>query len=312
MSHSPEARADLTDVDLSSQTAVVTGSTNGIGRAAALALGRLGADVLVHGRDPDAGATVVDELTNRGVRATFVPADCADPDAVEALAEAIRDWCDGIDLLFNNAGALFQSGALADTGIERTFQVNHLAPYLLTGRLLDHLRDGARIVTTASDAHRGATLNLDRVRGPDPFSGMKAYSHSKLANVLFASELARRLDAADRPVVSHSVHPGFVPGSQFGRFLPGPLSGLFRMLGVVPGTASVADGAAELLHAALSADATASSGRYFTGQAPVDPSSAARDADAAARLWTRSAEMLDIAEPLAEAAPRPRSSDAQS
>ncbi len=301
MPEPPEARARLATTDLSGQTALVTGSTNGIGRAVALALGRLGADVLVHGRDPDAGATVVEELTDRGVRATFVPADFADPNAVEALAEATRDWCDGLDLLFNNAGALFQSGALANTGIERTFQVNHLAPYLLTARLLDHLREDARIVTTASDAHRGASLNLDRVEGSNPMSGMEAYSHSKLANILFASELARRLAAAGRAVRSHSVHPGFVPGSQFGRFLPGPLSGLFRMLGVVPGTASVTDGAAELLHAALSTDATETSGRYFTGLAPVEPSSAARDADAATRLWSRSAEMLGIEEPLAGA-----------
>ncbi|PQJ34720.1 daunorubicin C-13 ketoreductase [Salinibacter sp. 10B] len=304
MSQSPEARANLEETDLSDQTALVTGSTNGIGRAVALALGRLGADVLVHGRESSAGESLVEELTDLSVRATFVQADFADPDSVLSLAETAQDWCDGLDLLFNNAGALFQAGDRTPTGIERTFQVNHLAPYLLTAQLLDHLRDGARIVTTASDAHRGAVLNLERVRGSEPFSGMEAYSHSKLANILFASELARRLDATGRAVQSHSVHPGFVPGSQFGRFLPGPLSGLFRMLGVVPGTASVADGAAELLHAALSPDAAETSGRYFTGRAPVEPSSAARDADAAARLWTRSAEMLDMAEPLADARPR--------
>jgi NAD(P)-dependent dehydrogenase (short-subunit alcohol dehydrogenase family) len=132
---------------------------------------------------------------------------------------------------------------------------------------------------------------------------MTAYSHSKLANILFAAELARRLDAAGRAVTSNSVHPGFVPGSQFGRFLPGPLSGLFRLLGVVPGTSSVADGAAELLHPALSPETAGISGRYFTGQAPVKPSEAARDPDAAARLWRESAEMLGIDEPLADARP---------
>ena len=296
----PETLADVADVDCSGQTALVTGSTNGIGRAAALALGRLGADVFVHGRDPAAGAAVVDELTRMGVRATFEAADFADPDAVDALAASVRSWCDGLDLLLNNAGGLFREARLVGPGVEGTFQVNHLAPYLLTTRLLGHLREGARVITTASDAHRGVSLALDRVQGDDLLAGMQAYGHSKLANVLFAAELARRLDAAGRTVLSSSVHPGFVPGSRFGRFLPGPLSTLFRGLGVIPGTASVADGAAELLHVAVSTAGGEGAGRYFSGQRPVRPSDAARDPDAAARLWTFSAEVLGIDEPLAD------------
>ena len=301
MTASPETLAHVADADCSGQTVLVTGSTNGIGRAAALALGRLGADVFVHGRDPAAGAAVVDELTRLGVRATFEAADFADPDAVDALAASVRSWCDGLDLLLNNAGGLFRESRLVGPDVEVTFQVNHLAPYLLTARLLGHLREGARVVTTASDAHRGSTLALDRVQGGDRLAGMRAYGHSKLANVLFAAELARRLDAAGRAITSNSVHPGFVPGSRFGRFLPGPLSTLFRGLGVIPGTASVADGAAELLHVAVSGEGGDVSGRYFSGQQPVRPSDAARDRDAAARLWTFSAEVLGIDEPLADA-----------
>ncbi|MFB6247740.1 MAG: SDR family NAD(P)-dependent oxidoreductase [Salinibacter sp.] len=301
MTASPEILADVADADCSGQTALVTGSTNGIGRAAALALGRLGADVFVHGRDPEAGAAVVDALTGMGVRATFTAADFTDPNAVDALAASVRAWCDGLDLLLNNAGGLFRETELVGPGVEKTFQVNHLAPYLLTARLLDHLRDGARVVTTASDAHRGATFALDRVQGDDLLAGMTAYGHSKLANVLFAAELARRLDAAGRPVTSNSVHPGFVPGSRFGRFLPGPLSTLFQGLGLIPGTASVADGAAELLYVAVSPAGGEASGRYFSGQQPASPSGAARDRNAAARLWTASAELLGIDEPLADA-----------
>jgi len=300
MSTRPESLAGVAPVDCTGQTALVTGSTNGIGRAAARALGRLGADVFVHGRDPDAGAAVVDELTGMGARATFRAADFTDPDAVRNLAETVRSWCDGLDLLLNNAGGLFQKNTLVGPDVEITFHVNHLAPYLLTAHLLDHLRADARIVTTASAAHRGATLALDRVRGDNVLSGMAAYSHSKLANVLFAGELARRLDATERPITSNSVHPGFVPGSRFGRFLPGPLSRLFRLLGGVPGTASVADGAAELLYVALSPATADVSGRYFTGQEPVPPTEAARDPDAAARLWAWSADVLGIDEPLAD------------
>jgi len=301
MSKTPEALANVADIDCMGSVALVTGSTNGIGRAAARALGRLGATVLVHGRDREAGEEVARAIRKEGREATFVAADFTDRAEIRGLAETVRTQTDGLDLLLNNAGGLFREGRLVGPGIERTFHVNHLAPYLLTAELLDHLREGARVVTTASDAHRGAELDLDRVRTLDGYSGMGAYAHSKLANVLFASELARRLAAADRSVVSNSLHPGFVPGSRFGRFLPGPLAGLFRMVGVVPGTSSVADGAAELLHVAVSSDAADISGRYFSGQSPTTPSEAARDGGAAARLWRRSAGMLDIEEPLAEA-----------
>ena len=298
MSTRPEVLADVDAIDCTGQTALVTGSTNGIGQAAALALGRLGTDVMVHGRDAAAGRAVVDTITDGGGDATFVEADFTDPASVRHLASAAREWRDGLDLLLNNAGGLFAEGRLVGPGIEQTFLVNHLAPYLLTAELLDHLRGGARVVTTASEAHRGASLDLDRPLDTSDYSGMGAYSHSKLANILFASELARRLAAADRSVNSNSTHPGFIPGSQFGRFLPGPLSSLFRLIGWVPGTASVADGAAELLHVAVS-DATADeSGEYFTGQQSVPPSAEAQDPDAAARLWRRSAEMLGIDEPL--------------
>ena len=283
----PEALADVADVDCRGRTALVTGSTRGIGRAAALALGRLGADVIVHGRDPAAGAEVMSTLSDLGARATFVEADFTDPDAVRRLADTARAWADGLDLLLNNAGGLFQEQRLVGPGVELTFHVNHLAPYLLTARLLDALQENARVVTTASEAHRGASLALG------------AYSHSKLANILFARELGRRLEEAGRSVVSHSVHPGFVPGSQFGRFLPGPLTSLFRLLGVVPGTSSVADGAAALLHAALAPAAAAASGQYFSGQQSATPTNAARDPEAAQRLWHYSADALGIDAPLA-------------
>jgi NAD(P)-dependent dehydrogenase (short-subunit alcohol dehydrogenase family) len=300
MSRSPERIADVSDVDCTGKRALVTGSTSGIGREAALALGRLGANVVVHGRDRDAGAEVVAELEAVGADATFVQADFADVEAVRDLAATVREATDGLDLLVNNAGGYFRNTGLTDVGVEYTFHVNHLSPYLLTADLLDHLREGARVVTTASGAHSGASLTLEEVRGADRYDGFSAYGHSKLANVLFAAELARRLDAAGRDVTSNSIHPGAIPGSGFGRFLPGPLAGLFKRLDVVPGVTSVADGAAELLNVAVSPDTAAVSGRYFTGQEPTTPSAAARDEAAASRLWTESAALLDVEEPLAD------------
>lgn len=309
MSTRPESLANVTDVNCTDTVALVTGSTNGIGRAAAQALGRLEATVVVHGRDRAAGEAVVRSIRETGAEATFVAADFTDSGAVRDLADTVRAQTDGLDLLLNNAGGLFREARLVESGIERTFHVNHLAPYLLTAELLDHLRDGARIVTTASEAHRGARLDLDRVHTIDGYSGMEAYAHSKLANILFASELARRLKTAGRPIVSNSLHPGFVPGSQFGRFLPGLFTGLFRMLGMVPGIASVADGAAELLHVAASPETTDVSGRYFSGQSLATPSDAAQDRVAAERLWDRSAEMLGVEAPLADSTSGPTATE---
>lgn len=300
MSTSPIDLAGVRDVDLSGQTALVTGSTSGIGRLAATALGSLGADVVVHGRDESAGRAVVSDIESEGGVARFSPADFASVASVRNLAETVRAETDGLDLLVNNAGGVFRGGGLTDLGVERTFHVNHLSPYLLTAELLDHLRPGARVVTTASAAHQGASLDLAAVTRPDGFSAFAAYSHSKLANVLFSAELARRLDAADRDVTANSLHPGAIPGSGFARFLPGPLPRLVQALDRLPGVTSVEDGAAELLYAAASPRAGDLSGRYFSNQRPTEPSREARDPENARRLWVESAALLDIDEPLAE------------
>lgn len=298
---SPATRAAVGGVDCTGACALVTGSTSGIGREVAVALGRLGADVVVHGRDRNAGAAVVAAIEAAGADAMFVPADFTDPTAVRALASTVRAETDGLDLLYNNAGGLFREGRRTDLGVERTFHINHLSPFLLTAELLDHLREGARVVTTASAAHRGTELDIDRTTHLNRYSGSWAYRHSKLANVLFAAELARRLDAADRAVVSNSFHPGAIPGTGFSRFLPGPLPELVKLFDSVPGTTSVADGAAALLFLGVSPRTAEISGRYFARQEPATPSDAARDRSAARHLWERSADLLDIPEPLPDA-----------
>ena len=299
MSTPPAALAGVADVDCTGLSVLVTGSTSGIGRAAAVALGRLGADVIVHGRDAAAGTQTAEAVSAASPdgTGTFLQADFADADAVRGLAAEVREQTAQLDLLVNNAGGLFRDGKLTDLGVSYTFQVNHLAPYLLTTELLDHLAVGARVVTTASAAHQGATLDLDRVTEPD--AGMGAYSHSKLANILFAAELARRLEAAGRDVTSNSLHPGAIPGTGFTRFLPGPVSKLAGLLDAVPGVTSVDEGAAEILYVGLAERTAAVSGRYFADQALTQPSQSAQDADAARRLWRRSAALLGIDEPLA-------------
>lgn len=142
------------------------------------------------------------------------------------------------------------------------------------------------MVTTASEAHRGASFDRSRIQDVEGLSGMRVYSLSKLANILFAAGLARRLEAAGRAVVSRSLHPG----------------SLFQLIGVVPGTSSVGDGAAEILYVALADEAGADSGRYFSGPQPASAAPDARDGDAARRLLRRSADLLGIDEPLPAAA----------
>lgn len=298
MKHPPEKRAGVAETDLTGTTALVTGSTSGIGRAAALALGRLGADVFVHGRDQRAGAELVDELTAVGATGQFVPADFADVDAVYDLAQVVTEETGSLDLLVNNAGGLFREARLTDIGVEYTFHVNHLSPYLLTAELLDHLAPDARVVTTASEAHRGVTLDLDAVRSTDGYSGWGAYQRSKLANVQFAFELAQRLSKRGSTVTSNALHPGAIPGSGFTRFLPTSLAQGAKLLDSVPGVTSVNDGAAALVYLAVSERLDGVSGRYFSKQQRAEPSRAARDTDAQQRLWERSAALLDVDEPL--------------
>jgi len=301
MARPPEAQAGVADVDLSGTSALVTGSTSGIGREAARSLARLGADVIVHGRDESAGETLAEELRGMRSETRFVRADFADVDAVRNLADAVRAEFDALDLLCHNAGGYFRTGRLTDLGVEHTFHVNHLAPYLLTAELLDHLAPEARIVTTASEAHQGANLDFDAVTSIEGYSSFSAYGRSKLANVQFAMELARRFDRTDRETTANAFHPGAIPGSGFMRFLPGPLSGLAKALDPLPVVTSVEEGAAALVRLAASPTLEDTSGQYFEKQRPGSPSTEARDPDAQRDLWERSADLLGIEPPLADA-----------
>ncbi len=294
----PEAKAGVEDADLSGRTVLVTGSTSGVGEATALSLGRLGADVIVHGRNRDAGERVVDELESVGARSSFFPADFSDPDAVSGLADDVRDTVDDLDVLCNNAGGFFRDNGPTSLGVGFTFHVNHLAPFQLTAELLPALAPDARVITTASVAHRGATLNLDTVAALTGLSPWAAYCRSKLANVQFANELARRFEATGSSVTSNSLHPGVIPGSGFVRGFPEPFSQLGALFENVPVGDSVIDGAATPVYLAASDEIDGVTGTYFTRCRERRPAPAARDPAAQRRLWERSAELLGIDEPL--------------
>lgn len=301
MSQTPEARASVAGVDCADVTALVTGSTSGIGREVALALGRLGAHVIVHGRDRERGQAVVREFGTLEGTAEFHRADFASQGAVREFAETVTDSTDGIDVLFNNAGGYFRGGELSEDGIEYTFAVNHLAPFLLTHLLVPTIPDDGRIVTTSSGAHRQGSLDFDSLRTVDSYSGMGAYSQSKLANILFTRELARRV-----PQSATCFHPGFVPGSSFFRELPAPIRVPMRAASAIPGFgSSVEDGAATALYLGLSEEVSGTTGEYFSGFSTKTPAAEARDDDLARRLWEVSEEMVGLsdAEQLAPRAP---------
>jgi retinol dehydrogenase 12 len=272
---------------------VLTGASSGIGKAASVALARLGATMILVVRDRDRGEAAMAEIL---AAATGAPPRLELTD-LTSLAQ-VRDLAGrlgglpAIDVLVSNAGLVVGERSLTDDGIEQTFAVNHLAPFLLTNLLLSKLEasQGARIVNVASVAHRTAALNLDDVASPRRYVPMLAYSNSKLANVLFTRELARRL--AGTPVTANCLHPGVVR-SGFGH-----TGRPWLKLGVViagPFMKTPEAGARTLVYLASSPDVGARSGGYYVNRRLRRPSRAARDDDLARRLWDLSAKLTGLA-----------------
>jgi len=290
----PEDGASVHHRDLAGQRALVTGATGGVGREVTLALGRLGADVLVHGRDRDRGEAVASELRDLGSDAEFFRADFADLDAVHDLAEGVRERTAELDLLVNNAGAHFDGGWLTDAGVEATFHVNHLAPFALTTALRDHLADDGRVVTVASEVHRRAALDLDGVESVgDDYDGFAAYSRSKLANVLFTRELARRLDGPE----AVCCHPGFVPDSGLWRNSSLSVRAAMRVFSLLPRTLTFGKvdtaASAAVTPTFLAATEHVENGAYYRDCQPDPPAELGMDDALAADLWAWSEGVLE-------------------
>ena len=276
------------------QVCVITGATSGIGRAAASELAALGARLVIVARDPGRGAAARDEIAgetgNREV--ALEVADLASQRHVRDLAVRLLASLPEIHVLVNNAGLTLSNRRLTEDGLEETFAVNHLAPFLLTNLLLDRLRASApaRVVTVASAAHRGAAIPFDDLNGERGFSGWLAYSWTKLANILFTVELARRLDGSG--VTATCLHPGVV-ATGFAR--EGPL--LIREFQRFLGRLLLLDpkrGADTLVWLASSPEVAGASGGYYAKRRLVTPSPAARDAAAARRLWLFSERLTGL------------------
>ncbi|PSP65627.1 short-chain dehydrogenase [Halobacteriales archaeon QH_8_64_26] len=290
--------------DTSGKVALVTGSTDGIGRETALGLARQGATVLVHGRDREKGRALTDRIEREtDGSAALLLADFADREAVEELAAAIAERYDRLDVLVHNAGATFQERGETDAGIERTFAINHLAPFLLTHRLLSLLDASAhaRVITTSSGLHQRATIDFEDLGMKEEYDGLEAYGRSKLANVLFAYELARRLDPAS--ITANAFGPGFVPGTRLNReasrrfrLATGALGRLpDTLLSALPGPVNtIEEGARSPIYLATDPEVKYVSGHHFENRSPVLSAPESYDPHTARRLWEVSAEMVDL------------------
>jgi NAD(P)-dependent dehydrogenase (short-subunit alcohol dehydrogenase family) len=263
------------------KTVVITGATSGIGEVAALRLAEKGARILFVARDAARAAATMEKLRRAGPLAAhaFHLAD------LSRLAEMKRIGAllavePRIDVLVNNAGAIFNRRRETDDGLEMTFALNHMAYFVVTTMLLGKLARGARIISTASGAHRRGTLDFDDLQSRQGYGGWRAYCRSKLCNILFTRELARRIASG---VTANAFHPGFV-ATRFGDGSGGLIGGFVGAAKAV-GALSAEEGAKTLVHLAASPQVEGISGEYFYQCRPEVPAKAARDDAAARRLW---------------------------
>jgi retinol dehydrogenase 14 len=278
---------------MAGRTVLVTGASGGIGRATALGLAAMGAHLAITGRDRGRTEAAADEIraAGNGQVEVFV-ADLSAQSQVRRLADEVRQSLSGIDVLVNNVGGYWHTRQVTADGLERTFAVNHLAPFLLTNLLLDRLRHNApaRVVTVSSNAHTRGRIDFDDLQGERAYSGARAYSQSKLANLLFSYELARRLPAST--VTANALHPGVVRTS-FGAEDPAGVQRLFSPL-MRPFMKTPAQGAATSIHVASAPDLQDVTGRYFANSKPRRSAKRSYDQAVAARLWQVSADLVGL------------------
>jgi len=291
--------------NMKGKVVVITGATSGIGQVAAESLARMGARIVQVARDPNRGEAALMRLRECAPAETHTVhyADLSRLSEMKRVAWEIAHAETRIDVLINNAGALFNSRQLTEDVLERTFALNHMSYFVLTHLLRERLTASApaRVVNTASDAHEGATLDFDDLQSVKAFrsnwldrlryggGGFKVYGRSKLCNILFTRELARRL--AGTSVTANCLHPGFV-ATRFGDESGGWLSYAIRIAKHF--ALSLQKGAETLIYLASSPGLVGVTGEYFHKCRPATPSRAAQDEAAARRLWRESAKLAGL------------------
>lgn len=273
--------------DLEGRFIVVTGANTGIGRVTAESLAARGAEVVLACRSEERTRPVLDAIAGAGGKARFAPLDLGELASVRACAAEVAGMGRPVDVLVNNAGIAGQRGLTKD-GFEVTFGTNHLGPFLLTVLLAPKLRAAtrARVVNVASKAHYDAPgIDWDAVREPTrSLTGLPEYAVSKLANVLFTRELARRIGPSG--VHSYALHPGVV-ASDVWRKVPWPVRPVMKLFMI-----STEEGAKTTLFCATSPELADHDGRYYDACREKRPSKVARDDALARELWDKSAEMV--------------------
>jgi len=297
-------KEDMKNEDMQGKVVVMTGATSGIGQVAAESLAAMGARIVQVARDRGRGEAAVQRLREigPGLAHGIHYADLSRLGEMKRVGVEIAAAERRIDVLVNNAGALFSSRQVVE-GLERTFALNHLSYFVLAHALRERLVASApaRVVNTASDAHRGATLDFDDLQSVKAYRGnfaewlryggpgFKVYGRSKLCNILFTRELARRLDGTG--VTANSLHPGFV-ATRFGDESGGLISFGVRIAKRFALTPQ--QGAETLVHLASSAEVAGVTGAYFHHCRPATPTREAQDDTAARRLWAETARLADL------------------
>lgn len=286
--------ADTTDRLMAGKTVLITGGTGGIGKATAIGLARMGARVGIVGRDATrAEAAAADIRATSGNPAVDVfIADMSSLAEVRRLAAEVLAAYPRLDVLVNNVGGYWGHRHATADGLEHTFAVNHLAPFLLTNLLLERLKASApaRVVTVSSGAQALGRIDFDDLQGERGYSGQRAYNQSKLANVMFTYELARRLEGTG--VTATVLHPG-VTRTNFG------LEDQSRWFAIMGGMAqpfmkSPDGGASTPIYLASSPEVEGATGKYFANRKPKSSNKVSYDEAAAARLWQVSGGLAGI------------------
>jgi len=273
------------------KTVVITGATSGIGQVAAEKLASMGARMVLVARDPKRGEATMAKLRHLGPgNHSIFYADLSRLIEMKRVADEIAAAEPRIDVLINNAGAMFGSRQITEDGLELTFALNHMSYFVLANRLYDRLRAAtpARLINTASDAHKGQKLNFDDLQSLRKYRGFSVYGRTKLCNILHASELAKRW--AGSGVTANSLHPGFV-NTRFGGGVSGFLGigfAVAKLFAITP-----EQGAETIVYLASSQDESVvkANGLYFNKCKVATPTAEARDAESARRLWEASEKL---------------------
>jgi NAD(P)-dependent dehydrogenase (short-subunit alcohol dehydrogenase family) len=278
---------------LAGRTVLVTGGSGGIGKATALGLARMGAHLAITGRDRGRIEDAAREIrTAGGGQVDVFVADLSAQSEVRRLAGEILQHLPSIDVLVNNVGGYWNTRHVTADGLERTFALNHLTSFLLTNLLIDRLKqsDSARVVTVSSNAQALGHIDFGDLQGERSYSGARAYNQSKLANVLFTYELARRLTGTS--VTANALHPGVVSTS-FGAEDPGRVQRLLVPF-MRPFMKTPAKGAVTSIHLASAPELERVTGCFFANRKPRRSAEASYDEAVAARLWQVSAELVGL------------------